>query len=444
MAYTSSSSSSSSSLNFEVSTCSKACLKTYQTLKEQYDSLSSDYKKSQFNLLSYKAVLQSVEERLVHYKKNEAVFTEKINILNLEVKLRDNALVVYTKNLEKAKKERDELKLTLEKYQDSSKSLNTLLESQVSDKVKTRLGYKAASHAEESFVKSSKILENLENVKSRSHKGYHAVPPPYTGNYIPPKPNLMFIDEQVKSESVDVVSNVASSDVKTVMPKRKSVDVKNKGVYSTIETKTVRKNNFSPRITEDWNSDDESEVEFEPKLEVKTVRPCNEKIKFVKTAREKEEKVETPKQHKYYPRGNQRNWNNLMSQRLGSNFKMINKACYVYGSFKHLEVLDLEKTKIAQAKKIVDLKKRVKKLERKRRFRTSGMNFFKIGTSRRRSLGEEDASKQGRNLKQNSIFKENDFDVQAMMDVDYELAVRLRAEEQRRKPLAKAQEKNQI
>nr|GEV87518.1 hypothetical protein [Tanacetum cinerariifolium] len=83
-------------------------------------------------------------------------------------------------------------------------------------RVKTRLGYKAASPAVESFVNSSETLENQENVKSRSDKGYHAVPPPYTRNYIPPKPDLMFIDEQVKSESVDAVFTVASSDVKTV------------------------------------------------------------------------------------------------------------------------------------------------------------------------------------------------------------------------------------
>nr|GEU71521.1 hypothetical protein [Tanacetum cinerariifolium] len=77
-----------------------------------------------------KTCLQSVEERLAHYKKNEVVFEEKINILNLEVKLRDNALVENTKKLEKAEKERDELKLTLKKFQNSSKSLNNLLESQ--------------------------------------------------------------------------------------------------------------------------------------------------------------------------------------------------------------------------------------------------------------------------------------------------------------------------
>nr|GEV49658.1 hypothetical protein [Tanacetum cinerariifolium] len=62
-------------------------------------------------------------------------------------------------------------------------------------------------------------------------------------------------------------------------------------------------------------------------------------------------------------------------------------------------VLDLENIKTAQANKIANLKKKVKKLERKRRSRTPRMNLFKIGTSKRRSLSEKDASKQGMNLK---------------------------------------------
>ncbi|GJS38098.1 hypothetical protein Tco_0536480 [Tanacetum coccineum] len=100
------------------------------------------------------------EARLAHYKKNEVVFEESINVLKLEVKLRDTALVEKKKKLEKAEKERDELKLTLEKFQNLSKSLNKLLESQVIDKFKTGLGYNAASSttaspAVESFVNSS-------------------------------------------------------------------------------------------------------------------------------------------------------------------------------------------------------------------------------------------------------------------------------------------------
>ncbi|GJS47606.1 hypothetical protein Tco_0597727 [Tanacetum coccineum] len=66
-------------------------------------------------------------------------------------------------------------------------------------------------------------------------------------------------------------------------------------------------------------------------------------------------------------------------------------------------VLDLEKTKTTQAEEIVSLKRRVKKLEQKKRSRTHGLKkLYKVGSSRRvessdeEGLGEEDASKQGR------------------------------------------------
>ncbi|GJY99275.1 hypothetical protein Tco_0516705 [Tanacetum coccineum] len=332
MAYTSSGSSSNS--DSEVDSCSKSCVKAYATLKEKYDSLSSDYKKSQFNLVSYKSGLESVEARLAHYKKNEAMFEESINVLNIEVKLRDNALVENKKKLEKVEKERDELKLTLEKFQNSSKSLNNLLESQVIDNFKTGLGYNAASPVVESFVNLSEMLENQENNNSRSDKGYHAVPPPYTGNFIPFKPDLTFMDEIVESENIDVITVFAPSNVKKIESNQESVDVKNNG--DAVEPKTVRKNSFRPPVIEDWNSDDESEVEFIPNVKDKIVRPSTKKIKLVKSARETVEKVESPKQNKHYPRGNQRNWNNLISQRLGSDFKMINKACFICGNFEHL------------------------------------------------------------------------------------------------------------
>ncbi|GKA07360.1 putative ribonuclease H-like domain-containing protein [Tanacetum coccineum] len=69
-------------------------------------------------------------------------------------------------------------------------------------------------------------------------------------------------------------------------------------------------------------------------------------------------------------------------------------------------VLDLETTKTAQAKEIASLKKRVKKLERKRKSKTPGMKrLFKIGRSAQvvssedEGLGDqEDASKQGRKI----------------------------------------------
>ncbi|GJU05880.1 putative ribonuclease H-like domain-containing protein [Tanacetum coccineum] len=71
------------------------------------------------------------------------------------------------------------------------------------------------------------------------------------------------------------------------------------------------------------------------------------------------------------------------------------------------QVLDLEKAKDAQAKEIADLKKRVQRLERKKKSRTTGLKRLKkVGMSRRvessedqESLGDhEDASKQGRRI----------------------------------------------
>ncbi|GJY97407.1 hypothetical protein Tco_0514317 [Tanacetum coccineum] len=71
-----------------------------------------------------------------------------------------------------------------------------------------------------------------ENNKSKSDKGYHAVLPPFTGNFIPFKPDLTFVDEIVESENMDVTTIV------------------------TPKPKTVRKNSFRPPVIEDWNSDD--------------------------------------------------------------------------------------------------------------------------------------------------------------------------------------------
>nr|GEV61367.1 retrovirus-related Pol polyprotein from transposon TNT 1-94 [Tanacetum cinerariifolium] len=162
-----------------------------------------------------------------------------------------------SKNLEKVEKERDELKLTLEKLQNSSKSLNTLLNSQVSEKSKAGLGYKELIL--ESFVNSSELLETKHN---RSTKGYHEVPLPLTGNYMPPKCDLRLIDEHFESEFMDV-SPVTSSADKTV----KTVDITHKGMLTTEEPKSIMKNNFSPPIIEDWHSDDDGKDELSPTVE---------------------------------------------------------------------------------------------------------------------------------------------------------------------------------
>ncbi|GJW29388.1 hypothetical protein Tco_0046263 [Tanacetum coccineum] len=115
-----------------------------------------------------------------------------------------------------------------------------------------------------------------------------------------------------------------------------------KAMSSEEEPKVVRKCDDAPSIKE-WVLDDEEEDVSQPKIKKKIVRPSIVKKEFVKskqqekTARKTVKQVEQHRQNTHSPRGNQRNWNNMMSQKLGSNFEMFNKACYVCGSFDHLQ-----------------------------------------------------------------------------------------------------------
>nr|GEU73850.1 hypothetical protein [Tanacetum cinerariifolium] len=113
MAFTSSSS---SSFDNEVAFCSKAYTKAYATLQSYYDKLTNDLRKSQFDVISYKTGLESVEARFLVYQQNKTVFEKDIKLLKLNVKLRDNALVDLRKKFKKAEQERDELKLKLDKF----------------------------------------------------------------------------------------------------------------------------------------------------------------------------------------------------------------------------------------------------------------------------------------------------------------------------------------
>nr|GEW42922.1 hypothetical protein [Tanacetum cinerariifolium] len=77
----------------------------------------------------------------------------------------------------------------------------------------------------------------------KSGKGYHVVPPPYTGTFMPSKPNLVFNDAPKASEIVSNVVNVVSSSHK----------------LSKDMSKPLRPD---ASIIEDWTSNSEDEFEL--------------------------------------------------------------------------------------------------------------------------------------------------------------------------------------
>ncbi|GJW47721.1 hypothetical protein Tco_0079367 [Tanacetum coccineum] len=131
---------SSTSSNSEVSTdsnCSSSCLENVKILKEQNEQLLKDLRTSKLNAIAYKTGLESVEARLLVYKKNESVYEEDIKVLKREIHLREVAITELRRKLELAQKQKDEIQLTVENFENSSKNLSKLIDCQIVDKCKT-------------------------------------------------------------------------------------------------------------------------------------------------------------------------------------------------------------------------------------------------------------------------------------------------------------------
>ncbi|GJV63680.1 putative ribonuclease H-like domain-containing protein [Tanacetum coccineum] len=150
MAY--SSTSSSSSTNSEVSNdsnCCSSCLECVKDIKEQNKQLVKDLITTRVSDVSYKTGLESVEARLLVFKKNESVYEEDIKLLKCEIYLKDLDITKLKRKLELATKEKDKVQLTVQKFENSSKSLSKLLDSQIMDKCKTGLVEKSTVETNE-------------------------------------------------------------------------------------------------------------------------------------------------------------------------------------------------------------------------------------------------------------------------------------------------------
>ncbi|GJS98926.1 ribonuclease H-like domain-containing protein, partial [Tanacetum coccineum] len=133
MAYSSSSSDSEVSND---SNCSKSCMETVKLLKSQNDQLLRDLDKSRLMVLGYKTGLESVEEKLEFYKKNESVYIENINGLKWDIQVGEITIREFRKKLEKILKEKDSIQYNVDQFENASKSLSKLIECQIVDNFK--------------------------------------------------------------------------------------------------------------------------------------------------------------------------------------------------------------------------------------------------------------------------------------------------------------------
>nr|GEU50658.1 hypothetical protein [Tanacetum cinerariifolium] len=187
------------------------CLETVKLLKSQNDQLLKDLKKYELMVLGYKTAIRELR-----------------------------------KKLEIAQKEKDGIKLNVDKFKHASKSLNKLIKCQLVDNCKNGLGY----------------------------ENYNAVSPPYIGNFMHLTRDLSFtgLDEFVNKP---VVENY-------------------KAKSSEEEPKVVRKND-DPPIIKEYVSDNEEEDVSQPKIKNKTVKPSIAKIEFIKSKQQEKTARKTVK-----------------------------------------------------------------------------------------------------------------------------------------------------
>nr|GEW52267.1 hypothetical protein [Tanacetum cinerariifolium] len=171
-------------------------------------------------------------------------------------------------SLEKISKEKDDHDNKIEKFENTSQSLDKFIGSQITDKSKRGLGYVS----------------------------YNGVPPPHTRRFSPPRIDLShtgllkFAEPSVESYGVKPIKVVTqTSSLKVSEP--------------------VTENNGAP-IIEVWITKGEDEVEYPPKIERKTVEPSVDKVEVDipkqndKPARKPVKYAEMYKTQR--PRGNQR------------------------------------------------------------------------------------------------------------------------------------------
>ncbi|GJZ67742.1 putative ribonuclease H-like domain-containing protein [Tanacetum coccineum] len=240
-----------------------------------------------FILASEIVVGLAIKVKLFHNSTNEV--NTAYGIVTTSLKFRPVALkisMLYSNELEMLKQEKESNQLKIKNFDNASKSLDKL-RSQIPDKSRNGLGFIC----------------------------YNDVPPPPIGLFLPRNLNL---------------SNSGLEEFQ--QPEFKGYGPKTSKNVSEDTSNEVRESLDAPMV---------EKLVLDDMLEKKNVFPTVAKIEFIRP-KQQEKPVRKPvKYAEMYmsqgPRGNQRNWNNQKSQQLGSNFVVYNKACFIYGSFDHVQ-----------------------------------------------------------------------------------------------------------
>ncbi|GJX48195.1 hypothetical protein Tco_0273385 [Tanacetum coccineum] len=221
--------------------------------------------------------LESVEAQLIVHQKNEAVYEEKITVLEFEVKDKSNAVTRLTNQLEQTLKEKEDLKTKLEQFETSSKNLNKLINSQISSKDKTGLGY--GDQLNENDSSGSELFNSVFD--SRSSDGD---------------------DNQTNDRPTSNKTSASVSQVET------SITPPSNTIVEMPRVESVRPSGV---IIDDWNNDDDEDI-FQSNDVQTIVKPSFKKIKFTKARNEPvkfDKQAVKPRMVTQSPKVDRKDWN---------------------------------------------------------------------------------------------------------------------------------------
>nr|GEV77845.1 hypothetical protein [Tanacetum cinerariifolium] len=268
---------------FDNSLCSKDCKKNNDSLNSKITDLTDKFFDANNYIYHYNLELAQVESRLVEYKEREVKYIKKIRTLEFYNESNKECIETLKKKLETLKQEREGVDGKLACLLTASKDIDNPIESQRSNKNKEGLGY--------TVVPPSPAQLYLSPKTDLSWTGLPECTDDTVTDYSRPSPTVESISEDDQNRNPSVSKNLASP----ITPKPFIKFVKPKDSQSKTDKKETPK-----------------------KLRVKSAEQYRKPNK------------------KPNVRGNQRNWNNLKSHQLGSDFVMKKKACFNCGDFNHL------------------------------------------------------------------------------------------------------------
>ncbi|KAI3770975.1 hypothetical protein L6452_02123 [Arctium lappa] len=151
-----------SDLPTEVSSnlCFKTCIDTVKRYRDHNQKMSDDLKRLEKDIKDYVRIVERFEEQIKGFQANELQHSYDTNYWKWEKRDLELKLTKSKEESEKLREELTKVKLDVEKFSNASKAMDSLLQTQIHDKLRRGIGY-------------------------------NATPSPYNNNYIPPTSDLL-------------------------------------------------------------------------------------------------------------------------------------------------------------------------------------------------------------------------------------------------------------